>query len=143
MPDILHDFPIMATPERVFEVLCSPAGLNVWWTLEAAGAPGVDQRYRLYFGPGYDWVGVMRRHQPAREVAWEMIEADPDWRGTVVGFRLRPEGSGTQVEFSHTGWPSLNQHYRISCFCWAMYLRILKRYIEVGDVVEYARRLEV
>ncbi len=143
MPDILHDFPIAAEPGRVFEALCSPAGLNAWWTLAAEGEPGVGQRYRLYFGPGYDWVGVMRRHQPGREAEWEITEADADWRGTRVGFRLRPEGGATQVEFYHTGWPGVNSHYRTSCFCWAMYLRLLKRHIETGEVVEYQRRLDV
>jgi hypothetical protein len=60
-----------------------------------------------------------------------------------VGFRLRPEGKGTGVEFYHAGWPSANSHYRISTFCWAMYLRLLKRHIETGEVVEYERRLDV
>jgi uncharacterized protein YndB with AHSA1/START domain len=143
MPDILHDFPIVAAPQRVFDILGSPSGLNAWWTLEADGQPGVGQRYRLYFGPGYEWVGVMRRHQPGRELEWEITEADPDWRGTRVGFRLRPEGDSTQVQFYHTGWPEVNQHYRTSCYCWAMYLRLLKRFIEQGEVVEYPRRLDV
>ncbi len=35
------------------------------------------------------------------------------------------------------------EHYRISCYCWAMYLRILKRYLEHGETVQYARRLDV
>jgi uncharacterized protein YndB with AHSA1/START domain len=143
MPDILHDFPINAPPARVFEVLCSPAGLDAWWTKQSDGTPGVGSGYRLYFGPGYDWAALMRRYEPARAVEWEITSADDDWRGTRVGFRLRPEGKGTGVEFYHAGWPSANSHYRISTFCWAMYLRLLKRHIETGEVVEYERRLDV
>jgi uncharacterized protein YndB with AHSA1/START domain len=143
MPDILHDFPINAPPARVFEVLCSPSGLAAWWTKESEGTPGVGNRYRLYFGSAYDWAAVMSRYEPIREVEWEMTTSDEDWKGTRVGFRLAPAGSGTQIEFHHTGWPSANQHYRISTFCWAMYLRLLKRYIETGEVVEYERRLDV
>lgn len=48
----------------------------------------------------------------------------------------------TSVRFSHTGWPEDNDHYRISSFCWAMYLRLMKKWVEDGTVVEYARRLE-
>lgn len=143
MPDILHDFPINAPPDRVFDTLCSPAGLDAWWTKHAEGTPGVGNSYRLYFGPKYDWAAVMRRHEPQRAVEWEMTTSDADWQATRVGFRLRPEGDGTAVEFYHMGWPSANAHYRTSTFCWAMYLRLLKRYIETGEVVEYERRLEV
>ena len=38
---------------------------------------------------------------------------------------LAPEGKGaTRVKFHHTGWPEQNEHWRVSCFCWTMYLRI-------------------
>ncbi len=49
----------------------------------------------------------------------------------------------TQVRFSHSGWADANDHYHTSCFCWAMYLRILKRYVEHGELVPYEKRLEV
>jgi hypothetical protein len=47
------------------------------------------------------------------------------------------------VRFHHTGWPQSNDHYRISCYCWAMYLRLLKRNVERGEVVPFGQRLEV
>lgn len=143
MPDILHDFPITAPPARVFATLCAPEGLAAWWTLRSEGTPGLGQRYRFYFGERYDWAGVIRRFEPDRAVEWEMTEADDDWRGTRVGFQLSPEGDGTRIEFTHLGWPAANAHYRTSCFCWAMYLRLLKRHIEEGEFVEYERRLDV
>jgi hypothetical protein len=60
-----------------------------------------------------------------------------------VGFLLQEKDGLTQVSFHHTGWPENNEHYRISCYCWAMYLRLLKRYVEYGEVVPYEDRLEV
>jgi hypothetical protein len=36
-----------------------------------------------------------------------------------------------------------NDHFRISCYCWPMYLRLLRRHIEHGEVVPYADRLDV
>ncbi|MCH8956850.1 SRPBCC domain-containing protein, partial [candidate division KSB1 bacterium] len=36
-----------------------------------------------------------------------------------------------------------NEHYRVSCYCWAMYLRLLKRYVEHGETVPYEDRLDV
>ncbi len=49
----------------------------------------------------------------------------------------------TQVRFYHRGWPVETEHYRISCYCWAMYLRVMKRYLEHGEIVPYERRLDV
>jgi len=49
----------------------------------------------------------------------------------------------TEVSFYHVGWKENNEHYKISCYCWAMYLRILKRYIEFGEEVAYEKRLSV
>jgi hypothetical protein len=31
---------------------------------------------------------------------------------------------------------------RISCHCWALYLRLLRRHLEFGESVPYDRRLE-
>jgi uncharacterized protein YndB with AHSA1/START domain len=143
MPDIVHDFPIAASIERVFGVLVSPEGLDAWWTRNAEGTPRLGADYRFIFSPEYEWTGVMRRYQPPTIVEWEMTRADADWTGTKVGFRLAGQGTGTQVAFYHTGWPAANDHYRTSCYCWAMYLRILKRYLEHGEMVEYEARLEV
>ena len=47
------------------------------------------------------------------------------------------------MQFKHLGWREPNEHYRVSTFCWAMHLRVLKRHLEVGAEVEYERRLEV
>ena len=70
-------------------------------------------------------------------------QSDPDWLGSRVGFRLDVKNEMTWVEFYHNGWPESNEHYRISCYCWAMYLRILKRNLEHGETVAYEKRLDV
>ena len=60
-----------------------------------------------------------------------------------VGFSLSDANGKTWLEFRHTGWPHANQHYRISCHCWAMYLRVLRRSLEHGETVPYEQRLDV
>ena len=145
MPDILHDFPIQSPIQRVFEILVSPEGLDAWWTRESGGTPALGAEYRFWFGPEYDWRGVVSAFERPARIEWRMTVADADWLGTRVGFRLSPgaEAGTTQVEFRHLGWPERNAHYRISCFCWAMYLRLLRRYLERGEVVPYDNRLDV
>ena len=64
-------------------------------------------------------------------------------RNGGVGIDLEPREQGTWVRFSHRGWPEASEHYRVSCHCWAMYLRVLRRSLEEGESVPYERRLEV
>ena len=143
MADILHVFPIKAPPARVFQAVSQPEGLDRWWTKQSSGQPQAGTEYHLSFGPGYDWAATVTRCVPDAEFELELTRADTDWRGTLVGFRLDRNDLGTWVRFSHLGWPSPNEHYRISSFCWAMYLRILRRYLEHGETVEYERRLDI
>ncbi|MEE8115775.1 MAG: SRPBCC domain-containing protein [Gemmatimonadales bacterium] len=143
MPDVVHDFPIVAPTARVFEAVRTPAGLDLWWTKSSTGEPVQGATYELHFGQGYDWRAVIRVYVPMKRIEYEFIEADPDWQGTRVGFDLREKDGVTRVRFSHSGWADANDHYCTSCFCWAMYLRILKRYVEHGELVPYEKRLEV
>ena len=143
MPDILHDFPISVPPARVFSAVSTPAGLDQWWTERSSGKPGLGADYELGFGPQYDWRAIVTRYDPEKEFELELTRADDEWRGSRVGFRLEPATGGTQVRFYHRGWPKETEHYRISCYCWAMYLRVLRRHLEFGEVVPYDQRLDV
>ena len=144
MADIFHDLPIDAPQERVFETICTPQSLDEWRTKECEGKPGIGEIYRLGFGPDYDWAAVVEQCKPPSEFVLKMVKADADWLGTRVGLRLEPRnGSGTWVRFSDIGWPVLNEHFCVSCNCWAGYLRILRRYLEHGERVPYDDRLIV
>jgi uncharacterized protein YndB with AHSA1/START domain len=143
MADILQDFPIRVTPDRVFEAVTQPQGLDQWWTIRSTGEPVVGTTYELDFGPQYQWRAVVARSVPGEAFELRLTEADTDWTGSTVSFDLSPSASGTQVRFAHRGWPEANGHYRTSCHCWALYLRILRRYLEFGETVPYDQRLDV
>jgi uncharacterized protein YndB with AHSA1/START domain len=142
MPSILHDFPIFAPAEKVFAVLATPAGLDQWWTLRSSGKTELDAEYFLFFGPEYDWRGVVSKCVLNKEFEWTMTRCDNDWMGSRVGFTLEEKGNRTNVRFYHSVWKDENEHFRISSFCWAMYLRIAKRYAEFGETVAYDKRLD-
>ncbi len=143
MADILQDFIIKESLSRVFEIIVSPAGMDQWWTKRCSGELKVGGVYQLWFGAAYDWRGMVTKLSPPSDFELEISQADNDWNGTRVGFHLEPRNESTTVRFYHTGWPEANEHYRISCYCWAMYLRILKRFIELGETVPYEKRLDV
>jgi uncharacterized protein YndB with AHSA1/START domain len=141
--DILHDFPIAVTPARVFEGITAPTGLDEWWTARSVGAPLEGSEYQLWFGPDYDWRALVTVAEPGRAFELRLTRAMDDWLGTRVGFELEPTSTGTQVHFYHAGWPGTSPHYRTSSYCWAMYLRVLRRHLEFGERVPYERRLDV
>ena len=143
MADILQDFPINASPARVYEAISTPAGLDQWWTQRSAGSAADGREYELWFGPQYDWRAVVTQAIKPTEFELKMTRADADWLGTRVGFRLEGGPDKTFVRFHHVGWPEPNEHYRISSHCWAMYLRILRRFLEHGERVAYENRLDV
>lgn len=140
MPDISHDFPIKASRGRVFQAVSTPTGLDTWWTKRSSGEPAEGAEYELWFGPEYDWRAVVSRYIPSTEFELKLTHAQKDWQGTRVGFVLEENDGVTQVRFHHAGWPEANDHYRGSCYCWAMYLRLLRRYVETGETVPYEDR---
>ena len=142
MPDILQDFPIAASPSRVYEAVSDPRMIDEWWTLTSTGRPAVGSTYNLDFGPGYHWQAVVTKANPSSAFELRLTSADADWLDTVVGFELEPSGDAAQVRFYHRGWPAASDHYRTSCHCWALYLRVLRRHIEHGESVPYYRRLD-
>ena len=142
MPDIFHQFPINAPANKVFDAISTPEGLDAWWTLSSKGEPVAGTDYELFFGEGYDWRGRVTKSVSGKEFELEIHHSMEDWDSTRVGFELTQKDDKTEVRFSHTGWPQGNDHYHISNFCWAMYLRLMKKYVEDGDVVPYPDRLE-
>jgi len=143
VPDIYHDFPIAVEPRRVFEAISAPSGLDQWWTKTSSGRAEAGAQYDLGFGPGYEWRARVSRCVHDKTFELELTSADDDWKGTRVGFDLVATDAVTQLRFRHIGWPATNEHYRISTFCWAMYLRVLRRYLEFGETVPYEKRLDV
>jgi uncharacterized protein YndB with AHSA1/START domain len=138
--DILHDFSVKAPCGQVFRAIATPKGLDSWWTKRSSGEPVLGAEYSLWFGPEYDWRAIVSRVVPDVEFELAMTRADADWKGTRVGFLLEETGGVTRVRFQHTGWPEANEHYRGSCYCWAMYLRLLTRFVETREVVAYEDR---
>lgn len=140
MYEILHDLHINAKPSEVYSMISKPRGLNKWWTLEAEGVPEEGSRYRFFFSDEYDWAGIVTKAEIEDYIEWRMVDCDEDWNDTLVGIELTPSDQGTQVLFYHKNWKKANHHFRRTSYCWATYLRLLKRYIEHDEFVPYHHR---
>lgn len=142
MADIFHQFRIKASRQKVFQAIATPDGLDAWWTSRSSGNPVEGAEYELRFSPPYVWRAVVAHCTPDSELEFVMTDADEDWLGTRLSFSLNEQNGVTQVRFSHTGWPQTNEHFRVSSYCWAAYLRLLRRYVEQGEIVSYEDRLD-
>jgi len=140
---IYHDLTIGVPSEAVFTAVTSPEGLNSWWTQRAAGQPKVGANYQFYFGPEYDWRAKVIRYQPQQLIYFEMGRSDEDWEGTQLRFQVIPKDGNTLTRFEHVGWTSNNDHFRRTSYCWAIYLKGLKRYLEEGIVLPFEERSQV
>jgi uncharacterized protein YndB with AHSA1/START domain len=144
MANIVLDLPIGVSADDLFKAVSTPAGLNEWWTMTSHGSAMLGSDFQLGFGPDYQWRAKVTEVAPGRAFELQMTMADADWMGTRVGFRLTAQSPAkTLLAFRHTGWSAVNAHFRTSSCCWAMYLRILRRYLEHGERVPYDRRLDV
>lgn len=141
MPDILQDFFVNASPESVFASMATCEGLNAWWTKTCTGAIGPGEEFVLGFGPDYVWTAKVVLFHANRELEIEFIFADIDWTGTRIVFLIDAETNGSRVSFRHSGWKAANEHFRVSNHCLALYLRLMRRYAEHGEVVPYEERL--
>lgn len=142
--EILHDFPVASTRAAVFAAIATPEGLEKWWTRGGSGEPALGATWQFDFGPSYQWEGVVLRFEQDRLIEWQLTDADADWKGSRVRISLDDHPGGlTWVRFAHDGWRDASEHYRISSYCWAMYLRHMKHWVQRGETVPYDRRLDV
>ena len=136
MSDIIQEFFVKASPTRVMEMFRTPEGLNLWWTQRSSGVPIEGAEFTLYFTPEFDWRAKVTRYVPDREFELQVTKAQEDWQDSRVGCTLTPEANGaTRVLFCHKGWPNEDEHSRVSCYCWAIYFRLLRRNLEYSEFV--------
>lgn len=141
--DIIHYLQIESSAARIFDMITTPKGLDRWWTKHSRGRPELGSIYELGFGADLTWQAQVTQMVHLQEFELTITQCHPDWMNTSVSFELNQEPLKVQLRFYHRGWHQSNEHYHISNFCWAMYLRILKRYIEFEEFVAYEDRLEV
>ena len=140
MPAIYHNFKIAGKLGKVFKAISRPKEIQHWWPIHSKGKAGYGETYLFDFGPEYNWKGRVTKFIKNQSIEWVITEADEDWTDTTLSFELEKQGDVIHVSFCHEGWRAINDHFKISNYCWAQYLRTLKRYVELGEIVSYEDR---
>ena len=135
MADIRHDVKIQADQQKIYAALTTAAGIRSWWTDNAdldehIGGTGI---FRFHYDRTVETiVRIVGLQQPVL-VCWAVTSSfRPEQDGTIIRFELRPDGGGTQVDFSQTGFARADETFDLMTRGWAYYLVSLKRYLETG-----------
>jgi uncharacterized protein YndB with AHSA1/START domain len=134
MADILHQIPIQASPQEVYEALTREQKLKSWWTDDVStdAMEGGIAEFRFEAGRVVFRMRVDRL-SPGQEVAWSLMDpAPPEWGGTRVTWELTPADGGTSLLFGHRNWASTDGSFAAINYNWAYYLTSLKAYLEQG-----------
>ncbi|PZX57849.1 SRPBCC family protein [Algoriphagus chordae] len=137
---IYHRLIISASVGEVFEAISEPKHLINWWPLSCTGKPELNAQYNFYFGESYNWFGRVSKIDSNTTFHVKMTKADPDWDPTTFGFDLETSGTNVTVNFSHSGWPACNEHFKVASYCWAILLHSLKNYLEKGIIIPFEER---
>jgi len=140
--EIMFAVDVDADPKVVFEAVSTEAGLKSFWTPNVSAEPEVGSIARFGF-EGAPVALRMRvdRLDPATEVAWTCVGDFPHWEGTQVRWRMspNPEGLGTRLTFSHTGWPpdQPEHEYASVSYTWGQVVARLHDVVPAGTVDPY------
>lgn len=134
MADILHLVKVNAPVNEIFTALSEQRGLAGWWTENVQAEPTVGSIARFRFGnDGGNDMQILAL-EPNRLVRWRCVGhlSGDEWIGTELTFELRPRPTGTEIVFSHRGWPAASDFLRSCSVRWALYLVSLKNFVESG-----------
>ena len=135
MADIRHQVTIQADQQETYAALTTAEGTRSWWTDNAdldqqVGGTGI---FRFHYDHTVETIVRIVGLQQPELVCWAVTSSfRPEQDGTVIRFELRPEGSSTLVDFSHTGFVAADETFDLMNKGWAYYLVSLKRYLETG-----------
>ncbi len=131
---------IDADAAGIYAALTTPQGLAAWWTedcdVPAPAQAGDVIRFRFSCN---DVDMRVEGLTPGREVRWRCVregrgQAQGEWEGTSVVFRLTPQGPGrTRVDFEHVGLVPALECYERCREGWTHFLDSLRLLAETGQ----------
>lgn len=131
MPELAHRVEIETSPEEVFEALTEPLKLSEWWT---AATVANENSSIVEFSFGEDHVVPMEVKQtvPAKRLVWQCLDGPWADKGEFV-FELEAIERGTNLRFTHQGWPDVDDFFRHCNSKWGFFLTVsLKGMLEGG-----------
>src|SRR5688572_26918067 len=140
MERIEHIQYIKQPVSKVYEALTTQQGLSETWTNKLIVKPEPGFVNEFDFDDNYSTKMKITELVENSRIAWECIDSDPEWIGTIVTFDLAENDGVTSVILRQLNWKSITEFY---CWCnynWAMFLYSLKAYCEEGEGLPFQKR---
>ncbi len=121
---------IEVSPKKVFQALTTEKGLSSWWTKAEQQKDSIT----FSFGPSGEHEVVMSLLSviPNKEVEWQCSAGPWEEKGKFT-FSITENENGSSLDFSHVGWPEIDDFYKHCNAKWGYFLVIsLKQYLETG-----------
>jgi uncharacterized protein YndB with AHSA1/START domain len=135
MADIHELVRIDAAPERVFEAIATKDGLASWWTADVQhNGKSLDLGFE---GHSVIFHMLVQSENRPNRIVWQCTGEQPNWTGTHLTFDIRPEGNGTTLRFTHSGWRAADDYMAECSYTWPHVLDRLKAFSENGKPVPY------
>jgi uncharacterized protein YndB with AHSA1/START domain len=131
MADIWHLIEIEAPPDRVYAAVATQAGLRSWWTADTTSDDKAGGKAEF----GFDRRGMTFRMtietlDPGRKVVWKCHGDNPEWVGTTPTWTVTPEGTGSLLRFTQSGWKAMTDMVATCNSTWGELMYRLKDYVE-------------
>ncbi len=117
-----------------FAALTTQDGITSWWTSRATvtGA-GVGDELKMGFpDTPTTWDMRIDKADAPAHVEWDCTGGPPGWASTRVVWAVESTEKGAAVRFDHTGFPAVDDMFRIVTVGWSQMLLSLKAYLESG-----------
>jgi uncharacterized protein YndB with AHSA1/START domain len=119
-----------ADAAAAYTALTTREGITGWWTSRAEVA---DDRLSMSFPDApMTWDMRVTAAERPTAVGWDCTGGPPGWPGTHIRWGIEPTDSGAVVRFDHTGFPAVDDMFRVVTVGWAQILLALKAHLETG-----------
>ena len=132
---------IEAAPSAVYAAIATQEGLRAWWTPTCTADAHAGGRAHFEFGRTQTDMSI-EQLDVNRGVRWfctrayiasDTLEANAEWVGTEIVFRLTPTIDGrTRLDFEHVGLVPALECYDLCRSGWNHFLASLQQLVETG-----------
>ncbi|MEU6770008.1 SRPBCC domain-containing protein [Streptomyces sp. NPDC046759] len=133
MPDIAMRLAVEAGPDTVYRAVSTTDGIHGWFTATAVAGEGLGSLHELSFpGVPEPWRLRVTGAEPGKRLV--LAGLNGPWAGTEQTYEIssRAEG-GVTLNFTHSGFPAVDDAYRDFTYGWATKFVQLKSYAETGE----------
>jgi uncharacterized protein YndB with AHSA1/START domain len=134
MPDLHHQIPVNATPEKVYASIATEKGMRSWWTADTQMDEKVGGKAEFGFGKRQMVFRMeIEKLEPGKRVQMSCHGDHPEWNGTTLTWKVDHENGATMLRFEHGGWKSVTDFFAMCNSTWGELMFRLKDFAEGKD----------